>query len=93
MTYPGVITYWTPDQLSPTERALWDTHMINSRRSEAFEAAAEHIDRYDTTYERWQRECAADGVDPEIERAYYEIDKLKALADQAVSTGTIRPRA
>lgn len=38
---------------------------------------------YSSTYRRWQSECAADGIDPELERYYYDIDKLATRRDSA----------
>jgi hypothetical protein len=49
-------------------------------RAGAYRAAAERLAmlhrEYVSACERWQTECAADGIDPELERDYYEIDKL-----------------
>jgi hypothetical protein len=62
-----------------------EEHVASSARSAAVEAAHEAKRLYDETCDRWQRQCKADGVDPETERAYYEIDELKASLDAAMA--------
>lgn len=68
----------------------WDTmtteeHVASNEVTGAREdmEAAQKV--YAETFERWQRECKADGVDPEIEREYYAIDKYKARWDAAIA--------
>ncbi len=80
------MTYWTPDQLAPDARAEFDMHVRNNAYRYALETLANTTAKYDATVARWQSECAADGIDPERERDYYEIDSLAEAVSDAVST-------
>jgi len=60
-------------------------HVRNTSRRYAIERAAQCEREYREACERWQAECAADGVDPESERDYYEIDVLRLRRDEALA--------
>lgn len=62
-----------------------EEHIFSNAVTGAKEDASEAQRVYDETCERWQSECRSDGIDPEIEREYYQIDELKRRLDAAIA--------
>jgi hypothetical protein len=63
-------------------------HVRNNNFRYAIERAQQCEREYLDTCARWKSECLADGVDPELERDYYEIDALKHRLDHALANAT-----
>ena len=77
---------WNPEMLPPGERAEFYSHLRNSAFRGALEEAADAAERLADTIGRWQADCAADGVDPALERDYYRIDAKQAEVDHYLAT-------
>jgi hypothetical protein len=76
--------YWTPAQSSPEDRQTFDRQVRSNMLADARIAAKQAKRAYQEARERWQRDCTAEGTDPEERRDFYQIDELQQRWEEAV---------
>lgn len=76
--------YWTPAEPAPEDRKTFDRQVRSNMLAGARMAARQAKQAYQEMCERWQRDCAAEGSDPEEMRDFYQIDELQQRWEEAV---------
>lgn len=76
--------YWTSAEPDSEDRKTFDRQVRSNMLAGARMAAKQAKQAYQETCERWQRDCAAEGSDPEEMRDFYQIDELQQRWEEAV---------
>src|ERR1700761_1368753 len=76
--------YWTPAKPYPADHKTLDRQIRSNMLASARMAAEQAKQAYQETWKRWQRDCAAEGIDPEERRDFYQLDELQQRWEEAV---------